>query len=250
MRHAIRSLFALALVVCAGTGLSAQTTHPEAESRFNNGISHLRAGQLNLAIEEFQAAIKDDPKNPYFYKGLGLALARQGKNKEAVDAFRKALEINPYYVDVRNDLGASLILSGKREEGKKEFKTAYEDPTNPTPETAARNLGQAYQEEKNYPDAMSWFESSILKNKSYPDGYLGLSDVLTTTGHGDQAIQKLEAGLLNCPEDIEISLALGIAYYRAGRFTEARARLERVAQKDPAGESGRRAVDLLKNFPK
>jgi Tfp pilus assembly protein PilF len=249
----MRSTVRVVLVVACCLGprvLPAQTTHPGAEERFKNGVAHLNQGELALALEEFQAAIKEDPKNPYFYKGLGLTLARQGKNKEAIDAFRKALEINPYYVDVRNDLGSSLILSGKREEGIKEFKTAYEDPTNPTPEFAARNLGEAYYEEKNYAMALSWYQTAVTRNKNYPDAYLGISDVLTVQGKTDDAIQKLEAGSANCPDSLDISLALGIAYYRAGRFADARPRLEKVAQKDPAGPAGRRAVELLKNFPK
>jgi Tfp pilus assembly protein PilF len=164
--------------------------------------------------------------------------------------FRRALELNPYYVDVRNDLGASLILTGKREEAKKEFKTAFEDPTNPTPEVAARNLGQATFEEKKYPEAVSWFQSSLAKNKAYPDAYIGLADTLTAEGKPEEALERLEAGATNCPDDLQISLALGVDYYRAGRFTEAKARLEKVAQKDPGGDAGRKAVDLLRNLPK
>jgi Tfp pilus assembly protein PilF len=247
----MRYLMPLVLVVVSGSGpLLLAQTHPDAEARFTNGINHLNEGQLTLALEEFQSAIKEDPKNPYFYKGLGLCLARQGKNADAVAAFRKSLVLNPYYVDVRNDLGAALIISGKREEGKKEFKAAYEDPTNPTPETAARNLGQAYFEDKDYPTAISWFQTSVSRNKSYPDGYLGLADILTAQGKNDEAIQKLEAGLVNCPDNLDITLALGVGLYRAGRFADARPRLEKVARMDPAGGLGRRAVDLLKNFPK
>jgi Tfp pilus assembly protein PilF len=240
---------ALAIALLAPPSALPQSS-PDAENRFNNALEHLRQGQIDLALEEFRAAIKQDPKNPYFQKGLGLALARQGKHKEAIDAFRKALELNPYYVDVRNDLGASLILNNQRDLGKKEFKKAFEDPTNPTPETSARNLGQASFEEKNYPEALNWFETSLGRNKNYPDAYLGLSDTLAAMGKAEEGIQKLEAGAVNCPDDMEILFALGLAYYKAGRFTEARKHLETVAGKDPAGALGRKAVELLKNFPK
>jgi hypothetical protein len=45
-------------------------------------------------------------------------------------------------------------------------------------------------------------------------------------------------------------VALGEAYYRAGRFDEAKPRLETVAAKDPGGPAGRRAAELLQKFPK
>ena len=114
------------------------------------GITHLREGRVDLAIDAIKQAIKVDPKNAFFYKGLGTAYPAKQKWNDAIDAYRKALELNPYFVDVRNDLGTALILSGKRDEGKKEFLTLFSDPTNPTPEMTARNLGQCYLEEKNY----------------------------------------------------------------------------------------------------
>lgn len=241
---------AFTLCLCVGASLLLAQSAPDAESRFNNGLNYLRNGQVALALEQFQAAIKQDPKNPYFYKGLGLALARQNKQKEAIEAYRRALALNPYYVDVRNDLGASLILSGKREEGKKEFKTAFEDPMNPTSEVSARNLGQVYFEERDFANALTWFETSLSRNKNYPDAYLGIADTLTAMGRGEDAIHKLEAGLSAVPDDLDLTFSLGLAYYRGGHFTEAKPRLEKVAQRDPGGAAGRRAVELLKNLPK
>jgi Tfp pilus assembly protein PilF len=205
---------------------------------------------VDLALEEFKRAVKEDPKNPYFQKGLGLAYTAKRNWKEAIAAFRKALEINPYYVDVRNDLATALIGSGDREGGKKEFLGAFSDPTNPTPEISARNLGQAYLEEKNYPDAISWFRTSLTRNKKYADPYLGLADALLASERLDEAVAQLEAGVAELPEDAALLLALGQAYFKAGRFGEARARLEEAVRKDPAGPAGREAAAQLKALPK
>ena len=72
-------------------------------------------------------------------------------------------------MDVRNDLGTALIVSGKRDEGRGELVRAFNDPTNPTPEISARNLGQAYLEEKDYAKALNWYRSAIEKNDGYAD---------------------------------------------------------------------------------
>lgn len=233
----------------AGAGPArAQVVDPEA--RFSAGVSHLKEGRPKMAVEEFRGAIKQDNKNPYFYKGLGLALAAQREFAEAAQAFRKALEINPYYVDVRNDLGTALMLSGKRAEGKNEFLTAFNDPTNPTAELSARNLGQAFLEEKNYDQATNWFRTSVGRNKQYAEAYLGLGDALIAQGRPEEAVTVLETGTKECGQPADLQVALGEAYYRSGRFAEARTRLEDARKKDPAGRNGRRAADLLKNFPK
>jgi Flp pilus assembly protein TadD len=236
------------VVVLAGPALAQGP--PQAETRFSTGVMHLREGRVDLALEEFKRAVKEDPKNPYFQKGLGLAYAAKREWKEAIAAFRKALELNPYYVDVRNDLAAALIGSGDREAGKKEFLGAFSDPTNPTPEISARNLGQAYLEEKNYPEAISWFRTSLNRNKDYPDPYLGIAEALLASGRLEEAVAQLEAGVNEIPGDPQLQLALGQALFKAGRFAEARSRLEEVVKKDPAGPAGRTAADQLKALPK
>lgn len=232
----------------AAAGLRAQVA--DAELRFNQGLIHLKEGRTEMAVEEFKKAIDQDKKNPYFLKGLGLAYVQQRKYSEAVETFNKALEHNPYYIDVRNDLGAALILMGRREAGKKEFLQAFGEPTNPTPELAARNLGQAYFEEQNHAEALRWFQTSVKRNSKYRDAQLGLSESLIALGRLDEAVVQLEAASNHIPDDASILLALGDAYFRAGRFSEARAKLEHVAKTDPTGPAGRRAAELLKNLPR
>jgi superkiller protein 3 len=239
-------------VLSAGltTGAVARAQTPsDGEASFNVGLTNLREGRVEQALEAFKKAVKEDPKNPYFYKGLGQAYMGNRKFQEAVGAFHKALEINPYYVDVRNDLGTALILSGKVEEGKKELTTALNDPMNPSPEVTARNLGQVAFDQKNYAEAVNWFRTAVNRNKAYTDGYLRLADALVAMGNLEEATLQLEAAAKELPADIDITLAIGQVYYKAGRFTEARQRLELVAGKDPIGLAGRRAAALLKTFP-
>jgi Tfp pilus assembly protein PilF len=211
---------------------------------------HLREGRVDLALEEFKKAVKEDGKNPYFQKGLGLAYSAKRDWKPAIAAFRRALELNPYYVDVHNDLAAALIGSGDRDAGKREFLTAYSDPTNPTPEVSARNLGQAYFDEKNYAEAVNWYRTSLNRNKEYPDAYLGLADALSAAGRPEEAVAQLETGVAQLPQEASLQLALGQALLKAGRFGEARARFEEVVRKDPGGQLGRAAADQLKTVPK
>lgn len=250
---------ALAAAVCAAPAFAQNQTDPEIA--FNTGLTHLREGRIDMALEAFRRAVKQDPKNPYFHKGLGLALLRKAdaeavpatqrkRANDAIEEFRKALELNPYYVDVRNDLGTALVLAGSREEAKREFLKAFEDAMNPTPEISARNLGRASLEERNWPEAQRWFQTSVQRNAAYTDAHVGLVRALLAQNKLPEAIAHLEQAAKNAPDDQELALELGHAYYRAGRFTEARQRLERVAGKDPTGAAGRRASELLKGFPK
>lgn len=246
------ALLAAAAVLTAAPAIAQAppAAKSDGEANFLAGLTHLQENRPALAVEEFKKAIKLDPKSPYSHKGLGIAYTQLRKYPEAITALRKALELNPYYVDVRNDLGTALVVSGKREEGKAEFLAAYNDPTNPRPEVTSYNLANAYLEEKKYADAANWFRTSLGKNKQNPDAYLGLAESLLALGQPDQAVGPLEAGLKEIPNHVGLLAALGEAYYRAGRFTEAKARLEEAARRDPVGAAGRRATELLKHLPR
>jgi tetratricopeptide (TPR) repeat protein len=246
MTH-IRFFIVMALAVSAPALATAQAVDPE--SSFNAGLNHLREGRPGMAVEAFKKAVREDPKNPYFQKGLGQAYLATAKFDDAVNAFRKALELNQYYVDVRNDLGTALILSGRRNEGKNEFLAAFNDATNPTPEISSRNLGNAYLEEKAYSEAINWYRTSLNRNHSYPDAYLGLSDALIASGKLDDAVATLETAAKECPQSAAVLLNLGEAYSRLGRLGEARTRLEEARRRDPVGAVGRRAAQLLQQFP-
>jgi Flp pilus assembly protein TadD len=245
-------VLAVLVLVLPLTIAAAQTPNQQgqAEALFSAGLDHLREGRSQQALDNFKRAIKEDAKNPYFYKGLGAAYLNLKKYDDAVTAFRKALELNPYYVDVHNDLGTALVLAGKRDEGRKEFMKAYEDPTNPTPEVTARNLGQSYYEEKNNVEALGWFRTCANRNHSYPDCYILMADTLVRMGRLDEAIGQLESASKSPADDACISLALGEAYYRAGRFADARAHFEQTSAKDATSNCGRDAAERLKNFPK
>lgn len=243
------SLFGLGAVAVFAMALPARAqTAQDPEAEFNAGLMHLRENRPGLALEAFKKAASKDPKNPYIQKGLGVVYLRLNKFNDAVAAFRKALEINPYYADVRNDLATALILAGKRAEGKKELLTAFNDPTNPSPDLAARNLGQAYLEEKNFGEAANWFRSSLGRNKALVAAYSGLADSLIGLGRPEEAIPALETGLKEVPGNPELLLALGDVLYRAGRLSDAKSKLEEAARLDPAGPVGKRAGDLLKQF--
>jgi Flp pilus assembly protein TadD len=237
-------------LLCLPPRDAAAQSPPDAELRFSTGVMHLREGRVDLALEEFKRAVKEDPKNPYFQKGMGQAYAAKRDWGAAISAFRKALELNPLYVDARNDLGYALIMSGDRDGGKKEFLSAFSDPMNPAPEISALNLGRALLEEKNYAEAINWFRSSISRNKAFASPYLYLAETLVTVGRNEEAVAQLEAGVRDAPSEPELLLALGRVYLKVGRLAEARTRLDEALKADPGGAVGRAAADQLKSLPR
>jgi superkiller protein 3 len=237
------------LVLLALLPATAAPQANDAEGTFSIGLTHLREGRLELALELFKKAAAQDPKNPYFQKGLGLAYLQMRKYDDAVAAFRKALENNPYYVDVHNDLGTALMYAGKRKEGKDEFLKAFNDPTNPTPSLTAYNLGEAALSEKDYAGAVSWYRTALERGRENIGAYLGLSEALGAQGQRTEALAALEQGVRANPSNLPLAVALADAQIKAGRCADARPALETVQQKDATGPFGRRARELLAGCP-
>ncbi len=71
----------LAVLVAALAAPALAQSPPQAETRFSTGVMHLREGRVDLALDEFKKAVKEDPKNPYFQKGLGLAYAAKASKE-------------------------------------------------------------------------------------------------------------------------------------------------------------------------
>jgi Flp pilus assembly protein TadD len=231
-------------------GRSFADSSPEAELQFSTGVMHLREGRVDLALDAFKRAAKADPKNPYFQKGLGQAYAAKREWGPAIAALRKALEISPYYADAKNDLGYVLIMSGDREGGKKELLSAFSDAMNPAPELSAYNLGRAYLEERNTEEAIQWFRTSLSRNKAYAPACILLAETLVSAGRLEEAIVQLEKGVHDAPDSAELQLGLGKAYYKAGRFKEARGPLAEAVKLDPSGPFGRAADEQIKALPR
>lgn len=236
---------------------------PDAQIRYNSGVQLLRDGFPERALPEILAAIKKDPKNSFFLKGLGITYSqladrckatdtdcRDGNLKKAVEAAQQSLALNPEYVDARNDLGTALLRLGKRTEGKAELARAFADPQCPTPEVTAWNLGQAFFEEKDYGEALTWFRAAQNRNKTLAAAYVGIADVLLATAQMEKAILQLEAGLTETSGNTALHVTLADVYLQAGRFQDARAAYEQVIKKDPLGPSGRHAVEKLRSFPR
>jgi tetratricopeptide (TPR) repeat protein len=257
----LKQLFGpLALLALTSTTLA---QNPEAEVSFNSGVRMLREGFPERALAEMQQALKKDPKNAFYLKGLGVAYSqmadrckpedsacRTGNLKRAAEAAQQSLELNPDYVDARNDLGIALLRMGKRTEGKAELARAFADPQCPTPEVTAWNLGQAFFEEKEYSEALTWFQAAQNKNKSLAASYVSIADVLMIHGQAENAIVQLEVGLKETAGNTVVQLSLGDAYLQAGRFQDARAAFEQVIKKDPVGLTGRQAAEKLRGFPR
>ena len=105
----------------------------------------------------------------------------------------------------------------------------------------------------NLEEAARWYNVAVQKDPKSVIGLTGLAATLIAQNQVDQAIALLEKGVGTgkaASDDPDLVYGLCEAYYKAGRFTEARTRCESVVKKSIASPAAKRSIELLKHFPK
>jgi len=83
-------------VYSAGSDTGSSTFDDGLSAQIHNehGVAYSENGQYDLAIDEFNNALKIDPLSYSTYNGRGIAFAKEGKYEAAIADFTRALEIN------------------------------------------------------------------------------------------------------------------------------------------------------------
>jgi tetratricopeptide (TPR) repeat protein len=81
------------------------------------GLKFYKRGDYNLAIAEFSAAIKSDPRNEVAYKNRGLAYLKMGDYERAIADSDEAIKIAPEFEAAHIVLGRAYDENVELESG-------------------------------------------------------------------------------------------------------------------------------------
>ena len=158
------------------------------------------AGEYDKAVEQFTKAIKDDDRNPNFYRQRGSALSQLGKFAEAVRDYDSAIE-------------KAIAVSGNP----KDERLAY----------LFYKRGLAYERTGRVRDALADYQRAIELNPSLSDAHGNSAWILATHPDGSvrDAAKALEYALVEARrtgmEGAAALDTLAAAYAVNGRFEEA-----------------------------
>jgi tetratricopeptide (TPR) repeat protein len=71
------------------------------------GMALWELGRHDEARQQFETALRANPKRAEALQGMGLVYLRQGKNREALQSFQAAVEANPNLPQAWSDLGVA-----------------------------------------------------------------------------------------------------------------------------------------------
>lgn len=114
------ALSALAAVT-ASVGYSAppQTVDPRAAALIAQGRAQMAAGNLDAAVDAYEAALVIQPGNTAIYLALGEATRRQGMQGKAIHYYRLALDADPQNVLAISGEGSAMAEKGAMEKARR-----------------------------------------------------------------------------------------------------------------------------------
>ena len=187
------------------------------------GFVFYERGYFEQAQQFFEQAGKNDPNSAEALYGLGSAYLQQQKNSEARDCFQGALKLRATYPGTLpncwNNLGILAAREGKYDEAIDLFRHALE--IDPEHSIALQNLGSAYRQKKDWPNAKKALERALELNPDDPEANYSMGMVYAQQNDTDHAYEYLQKATVLRPVYPEALNNLGILFLRTRRPADA-----------------------------
>jgi tetratricopeptide (TPR) repeat protein len=198
-------------------------------------ITYRQVGYWNDHITLWKHALQVTDGNWLAENNLGTALLKGGDMQAAIPHFRAAAAINPTDPNVNLNIGTYEQSRGNLPGAIERYKAAVRMARNSKLEARAyNNLGYAYRELGDYPDALESFQQAVKSNPEFADYWLSLGVTEQKSGDPAKAVAAYSQAMQIRPSDF-------------GYLLLARA-LKETGQSLPAQEATRKAELLSQDI--
>ena len=259
------------LLLAGVLALATALAPPATADALRDGKDALEAGRYDDAVAAYRTATTETPNEAPAWLGLGLALEKKRQWQAALEAFQKASAIDARLAEPLRGQGAMLLRLDRPAEAEAAFRGAVAiDRKFPA---AQLGLGESLVRQRKIPEAIAVYEAGVrFGQKTVPDFYKGLGEAQAARDSLQSAevwlLKAREAATSMAPSvqgpifralgdlymqrkiptlaivnyeqakgidaaDLDTKMALGDAYYRAGRYNEALTEYKDVVDADP-----------------
>ncbi|MBV6423088.1 MAG: hypothetical protein NAOJABEB_00878 [Steroidobacteraceae bacterium] len=180
------AMLLLAACTTTSTGPKKSTTSA-AEYNVQLGYAYLQQGNLALAKDKLERAVKQDPANPAVRSALGLLYERLGQPKAADREYATALRLAPKDPEIENNYAIYLCRNGRVDEGVTRFESAARNPLYRTPEAAYTNAGVCQRGAGQLEPAEKNFVRALTVKPNYAEAVYQLGDLRLAQGKTAEA---------------------------------------------------------------
>ena len=182
--------------------LPLQKDNPNEPILFNiTGACYSEIGSINLAIDNFQRAVKLKPDYAEAHYNLGVVLQKNGENEDAYKSYEKAIAIKHAYPQAHNNIGMINLKNRNLNEAVKSFEWAV--AYNPNYVEAHNNLGATFQELMQFEKAMYQYEKALSINPKFAQALNNLGASLEIFGQKEKALKNYNKAIQENPRYYE-----------------------------------------------
>ena len=199
------------------------------------GDIYRTVGQFDNAITEYKMAIWLDSLNIPAYRHLCQAYEEIGDYDSAVEIYKKLIQIMPNVPEFHSNLANILYIKGEPEEAISHFQTAVTlNPNKQWTSVINQTLGYVYQESKDDLNAaISSYQSAYLLTPEDIDIYINLGSAFYDKEDYNNALAVYRNALDLDPENARIHCNLGFLYWGKGDIDVAIKEYELAIEYDP-----------------
>jgi len=176
------------------------------------------------------------PNSDRVYQLLGETALAAENQIEAEEEFQKALKINPRSIEVLTELAQLKRTQQKFDEAINYYTQA--EQSSPSTFEIAYGLGASYASKREYPQAIGWLQKAVVLAPDSADGHFALGNALVQNGQFEAAIPELNASRQIDPRMKQAYVLLGRAYTKLGRSEEAKVAFDKLNQLSRAEAQG------------
>jgi tetratricopeptide (TPR) repeat protein len=157
------------------------------------GKAHLNLEQYDMALADFQAAAKANPKLTFVHFNLGLAYLKKQEYEYARDEFLKDAAVEPDLAFNYDQLGDVYSLMQEEGNAEKSYREAIR--RDPRMLNSYIGLAKVYQREQKYEQALSAIDGANKLDPRRTDVHYVRGQVLVHLGRKDEGRKELETSV-------------------------------------------------------
>jgi lipoprotein NlpI len=204
-----------------------ESARDRASAYYNRGIAYADQRDDRKAIEDFNEAVRLDPRHPGAYTARGRAYNREGDTDAALRDFARALAIDPKYPYAFNGRGETYELLQNLDAALENYEAAIK--TDPRYALAYTNRGDVYLYRGEFARAIASYDESIKIRSRNPNSFRHRAIAHLYSGESAKALADITQATELAPKGGRDALWLAII----GRRNFLRSRLsERVEKID------------------
>lgn len=194
--------FIAVTVILGSCLLMSQMAGAASPDYYNSGLSAMKAGAVQEAIEHFTRAIQESPSDYRLYNDRGVAYKRMGDLERALADYSKALEIKPDYANALNNRGLIYLQLGSYDDALHDFNEALK--FGGIEGKIYTNMGLARARKGDHRSAIKDFDLAVSFRPLDYRSFLFMGESLEQIGDREKALKMYQVamGLIRDPDVI------------------------------------------------